>query len=511
MYHTHEASLYSDKVYALLGMSSDDFRTAGLAPDYNVPWKDLFQALTRYVLCEEISVEVSSGGDSAIIESEGCILGKISFANVEATWNGRQHVGVTWRSTQGTATMTGSRSSHWDLQPSAKQIAIGDAICLFQGTSKPTVIRFCVDHWAVILIAATPPRIVQAGSEDVEWSRYLQNVKSLRTRSFRCLWNWINLSENFSSQEENKASHGCWSQVMRVWKSALLLEDLEEHESAARKFQEGMVCYEITSEKECIVDCPVGVSSVISDADLDFMNKIYGQPPLLWAAERGYEAVIEFLVTKLNADIDFKDRTGRTAIQLAATKGNLAVVERLLQKKAEVNAAATKHNGRTLLQTAAEGGHFAIVERLLQEKADVNAVAAEYDGRTALQAAAGEGHLAIVERLLQEQADVDAAAAAKDGRTALQAAAERGYLAVVERLLQEKADVNGAAAENGGRTALQAAAEGGSSCDCRATAAREIRGQCCCCRIPRQNSTAGSGTRRSSCSCRATAAGKSKG
>jgi hypothetical protein len=189
MYHTHEASLYSDKVYALLGMSSDDFRTAGLAPDYNVPWKDLFQALTRYVLCEEISVEVSSGGDSAIIESEGCILGKISFANVEATWNGRQHVGVTWRSTQGTATMTGSRSSHWDLQPSAKQIAIGDAICLFQGTSKPTVIRFCVDHWAVILIAATPPRIVQAGSEDVEWSRYLQNVKSLRTRSFRCLWN----------------------------------------------------------------------------------------------------------------------------------------------------------------------------------------------------------------------------------------------------------------------------------------------------------------------------------
>ena len=37
MYHTHEATLRSDKVYALLGMSSDDFRNTSLSPDYSVP------------------------------------------------------------------------------------------------------------------------------------------------------------------------------------------------------------------------------------------------------------------------------------------------------------------------------------------------------------------------------------------------------------------------------------------------------------------------------------------
>jgi hypothetical protein len=36
MYYTHEATLHSDKVYALLGMSADDFYNTSLAPDYSV-------------------------------------------------------------------------------------------------------------------------------------------------------------------------------------------------------------------------------------------------------------------------------------------------------------------------------------------------------------------------------------------------------------------------------------------------------------------------------------------
>jgi hypothetical protein len=37
MYHAHEATKRHDKVYALLGMSSDDLRKAKLLPDYRVP------------------------------------------------------------------------------------------------------------------------------------------------------------------------------------------------------------------------------------------------------------------------------------------------------------------------------------------------------------------------------------------------------------------------------------------------------------------------------------------
>jgi hypothetical protein len=78
MYHTHQATLRHDKVYALLGMSSDDLSKANLSPDYKVPWKDLFEILTRFLLCKEISVEASPDKEIAVIKSKGYILGKVS-------------------------------------------------------------------------------------------------------------------------------------------------------------------------------------------------------------------------------------------------------------------------------------------------------------------------------------------------------------------------------------------------------------------------------------------------
>src|SRR4051794_25759894 len=50
MFHTRKATEVRDKVYALLGMSSDDPGEAGLRPDYEVPWKDLFQQLVKFIL-----------------------------------------------------------------------------------------------------------------------------------------------------------------------------------------------------------------------------------------------------------------------------------------------------------------------------------------------------------------------------------------------------------------------------------------------------------------------------
>ena len=41
IYHTHEATNRHDKIYALLGMSSNDISAAGLSPDYRVSWKEL--------------------------------------------------------------------------------------------------------------------------------------------------------------------------------------------------------------------------------------------------------------------------------------------------------------------------------------------------------------------------------------------------------------------------------------------------------------------------------------
>jgi ankyrin repeat protein len=460
MYHTHEATIPSDKVYALLGMSSDDFYNTGLAPDYSIPWKDLFEILTRHVLCKELSVEALPEEKYATIRGKGYILGSISTL-AETTMNGRQDVLVAWRRRLGTAMTAENWNSRWDIQPSAKQIMKGDVVCLFQGASKPTIIRFCEDHWTIVVIAATPPRPKRAKGEELEWSKYLQDADGLRVRELRCSWNLDKSPRKMSDQEEHNAARGSLDHIIETWNSALVLGDAEEYRKAESKFQEAMENYEMTFRGGRVNECSAGLLWFTSSADLDFMNERYDRSPLIWAAERGYEAVVSLLVGILNGKANFHDKVGQTMLQAAAGGGQLAVVERLLQEKSDVNTAAAEHAGRTALQAAAGGGHLEVVERLLQEKAEVNAAAAIRDGRTALQAAAGGGYLTVVERLLQEKADVNAAAAMFDGRTAIQAAAGGGYLTVVERLLQEKADVNAAAAYENGRTALQAAAGGG--------------------------------------------------
>ncbi|KAL3493957.1 ankyrin repeat-containing domain protein [Aspergillus germanicus] len=75
---------------------------------------------------------------------------------------------------------------------------------------------------------------------------------------------------------------------------------------------------------------------------------------------------------------------GRTALSLAAQKGNLRVVETLLDRGAYVN--AKDDSGQTALFLAAQKGHCKIVETLLGRGADFKA---RYDrGRTALSYAA---------------------------------------------------------------------------------------------------------------------------
>ena len=78
MYHTHEATKRHDKVYALLGMSSDNLSKAGLLPNYGLPWKELLQRLAKFLLYEKVSVETWGDKEMAVIKSKGCVLGKVS-------------------------------------------------------------------------------------------------------------------------------------------------------------------------------------------------------------------------------------------------------------------------------------------------------------------------------------------------------------------------------------------------------------------------------------------------
>jgi ankyrin repeat protein len=509
MFYTRQASDPLDKVYALLGMSSDDPSKAGLEPNYEISWEDLFQRLVKFVLSKDIPVETSS--QRAVIKSKGCILGQVSSVRSD----NRQSVNITSKNTAWS-------SREWSLQASAKSVRKGDIVCLLKGASKPTIIRLCTDYFAVVVVAATP--LNESGSfGQPEVSKSITPF----SRDFLLVWDWENPLEdsqdqekykswtkNSQVQENSKAELGDYlDKVTRTWNVALVLGDLKEYGKAEERLREAIKGYEMVKGEEHLYmlksqygltplswvagngyDTAVKLLLAKDSIDPDLQDSQYSRTPLSWAAEGGHEAIVKLLLETGKVEVNSKDNNGRTPLSWAIKGGHEAIVKLLLETgKVEVN--SKDNNGRTPLSRAikggheaivkllleignvkvdsednnlktllwaARGGHLAVVEGLLQAKAEVNeAAAAGPYRRTALQAAAGRGHLAVVERLLQAKAEVNAAAAGFYGRTALQAAAGRGHLAVVERLLQAKAEVNAAAAESGGRTALQAAAGGG--------------------------------------------------
>jgi ankyrin repeat protein len=123
---------------------------------------------------------------------------------------------------------------------------------------------------------------------------------------------------------------------------------------------------------------------------------------------------------------------GRTAMQIAASIGNLDLLEKLIAAKISVNELPCATNGRTSLQAAAERGDLPIVTRLLAAGADPNGPVSLFGGLTALEGAAKIGHVGILALLLQHGASVRSH---RTRRSALHHAAEKGHETAVAVLL----------------------------------------------------------------------------
>ncbi|KAH9203921.1 heterokaryon incompatibility protein-domain-containing protein, partial [Leptodontidium sp. 2 PMI_412] len=197
MFHTRKATDVRDKVYALLGMSSDDPSGVGLRPDYEVSWKELFRKLINSVLGKNVSVEIPDDSDDdsqrAVIKSKGYILGQVSSVKSDD----RQNVNITFTSKH--AAWYLSDKIEWTLQASAKSIQKRDIVCLLQGASKPTIIRLYKDHFAIIVIAVTP--LKKIGSP-----KLLELPRSIThfPRDFLLVWDWEQPLEESQDREESK-------------------------------------------------------------------------------------------------------------------------------------------------------------------------------------------------------------------------------------------------------------------------------------------------------------------
>ncbi|KAF5590999.1 ACB 4-hydroxyacetophenone monooxygenase [Fusarium subglutinans] len=85
-----------DKIYALLGMCSDDPTNSNLVVNYNTPWVTVFQQVVNFILGSASSVETWDSRELAVIRIRGCVLGQVSSFYRDLDREGKQSVRIGW-------------------------------------------------------------------------------------------------------------------------------------------------------------------------------------------------------------------------------------------------------------------------------------------------------------------------------------------------------------------------------------------------------------------------------
>ena len=156
-------------------------------------------------------------------------------------------------------------------------------------------------------------------------------------------------------------------------------------------------------------------------------------PSLHRAVDRGDFRQVRTLLAR-GADVDAKDESGMTPLQVAAWEGQKGMVDLLLAHGADVDANDTLHH--TPLWYALDRGYGAVVKTLVAGGANVN-IRDRQDGKTPLQASFRWPDTQAAKLLLAAGADPNVGD--QWGRTVLHDAVSEGYLSIAELLLAKGA------------------------------------------------------------------------
>lgn len=251
MYHNRKAKDWRDKIYALLGMSSEI--PVELTPDYNIPWKDVFHKLIRSFTGEQAAIETWNNADFAIIKTHGRVIGTVSSISTSDAWNDTQDVGVNIHIGRDSDSDSDSDSDYdsdykeehviWTMQASAKAICQGDIICFVSGASKPMIIRPCEDYFCVIVTAATPrhPSQTSFGWPEVSPNRQLLLVWDWGL-SIKRLGDSCDYDEFLSSRVSGYTNH--LGKAARLICIGQLLKDAWLYYDAADRLEKAIEAYD---------------------------------------------------------------------------------------------------------------------------------------------------------------------------------------------------------------------------------------------------------------------------
>ncbi|MCE3255814.1 MAG: serine/threonine-protein phosphatase 6 regulatory ankyrin repeat subunit B-like [Rickettsiaceae bacterium] len=211
--------------------------------------------------------------------------------------------------------------------------------------------------------------------------------------------------------------------------------------------QHGFETDDIIYKQELLKDIAAGNNEMVDlmleaipgQFNLNFKDE-KGRTALHLAAQKGNAAILDFLLQTDKEHIDSTDDLGFTALSLATANRHQKIIGALLE--AGANPGIKNTQGRAVLSYASASGNVEAVKAFLKSEIINSIDLNEPDnfGGTALHRAIIEGHENIADLLIKAGANVDIEN--ENGQTPLQLAATWGRTEVVRALLKFEAGIN---------------------------------------------------------------------
>ncbi|KAK0717586.1 hypothetical protein B0T26DRAFT_751622 [Lasiosphaeria miniovina] len=285
MFHNRDATDRRDKVYALLGMSSD--APASLSPDYTVPWSDLLRRLTGNLFGGRASVEAWDDSDVFVFTTKARFLGVVDRTpNRPNTkdWAGGGEARIQWSPAARHSKTERLHFSYVNYGASARRTLSGDNLCSIEGVSAPMIVRLYGNNLVLVSTSVTfQDDIHLHATQPLTWSPETAHCY----HNVSIIWDWGSSSADLTDSQQwsfgTQLPHG-WTQTAETMEgAALLLRDASRYSKAADLCHMAIEAYTARKSSRTL-------------ASVKTLKSIYG----LWGDKLGVPAVEDFLQRGLN-------------------------------------------------------------------------------------------------------------------------------------------------------------------------------------------------------------------
>ena len=430
-FRTWNASKALDKVYALLGISSDASSVQELQPDYTISQDVLAQKLVRFAFPNSVINRQPTRQDEVVFEIEGLFIGTIGGESKILSFRDDIDSGRWWKidtdkshlpdevlNSVASDLLQGS----WNIPAvNERLLQEGSPVVSLRGASRPTVLRLHGGHYVVDMLA-TPEPVYDVFSlqkdREKTWPVALEALAAASDRLIKLKLSWDPFRQLCPSEISRYTP--AVNDLLTQWEARIeSLKDAAEIESGHSHDCETTALLRIHYEQN---------KKEIEAGTWEHMMTLHE------AAYHGYYSTVKLLLDS-NAQVDGRpNELNVTALHLAVTQGHAKVVRALLEAKAAVDV-PDQYNW-TPLSTAFGNNHYEICQMLLDAGADLDSRKGhKYDP---LFTCAAKGYANIASALLKAGADANAVVediSSIAGATPLHFAAEVGHNDVIEALL----------------------------------------------------------------------------